>query len=86
VRESRAVFDHTGVRFLTREYLFEKSFRVRNRPILREHPDNLAQRVWHFPGAQLKNDLFFVEKISQRDSHSDQRFIGLSDKASYPVK
>ena len=81
MRERHAVFDHTRMDLLAGEHLFKESFRVLNLPILRHQPDDLAQRVWHFPGAQPKNDLSFVEKIGERDSHWKRRFIGLSGKS-----
>jgi len=85
--ECDAVFDHTGVRLLPREHLFKKRFRVLDLPVSRQQLDNLAQRVWYFPGAQPQDHLFFIQKIGQRDSHwGVERFIGLSGKASYPVK
>lgn len=84
--ECDAVFDYTGVRLLPREHLFKKRFRVLDFPVSRQQLDNLAQRGWYFPGAQPHDHLFFVKQIGQRDSHWVSRFIGLSGKASYPVK
>src|SRR5206468_7700321 len=85
--ECDAAFAYTGMHFLPRDHLFKKRFRVLDLPVSRQQLDNLAQRVWYFPGAQPQDHLFFIQKIGQRDSHwGVERFIGLSGKASYPVK
>src|SRR4029450_3653352 len=85
--ERDAVFDHTWVGFFAREHFFKERLRVIDLSILRQQLDNFAQRVWRFPRAQAQDHLFFVEQIGQWDGHwGPDRFIGLSDKASYPVK
>jgi hypothetical protein len=79
--EYDAAFDHTGVRLLAREHLFKERFRVIDLSVLRQQVDNLAQRVWHFPGAQPQDHLFFFNHIGQRNSHWEQR-----DLLDYPAK
>src|SRR6266508_4414988 len=56
--EYDSVFDHTGVHLFAREHLFKERLRAIDLPVLREQLDNLAQRVWRFPGAQPKDHLF----------------------------
>src|ERR1044071_3182117 len=75
------------MRLFAREHVFKEHLRVGDLPILRQEFDNFTKRVWHFPRAQPQNHLFLVEQIGERDGHwGADRFIGLSDKASYPVK
>ena len=81
-----AIFHHAEMRLLAGEDLFEKSFCVIDLSILREQTDNLAQRIRQFPGAQSEDHLLFMEKVSQRDSHSNQRdLLDYPGKASYPI-
>src|SRR6266545_5374721 len=81
--EYDSVFDHTGVHLFAREHLFKERLRAIDLPVLREQLDNLAQRVWRFPGAQPKDHLFFIEKVGQRDSHWGRR--DLLDYQAKPV-
>jgi hypothetical protein len=81
--ECDTVFDHARVRLLAREHLFKERSRILNLPILCQQLDNLAQRVWQFPGAQSEDHLFFVKQIGQRDSHWVSR--DLLDYQAKPV-
>jgi hypothetical protein len=81
-----AVFDQAGVRLFAREDLLKKSFRILDLFVLTEQLNDLPQRVWKFSGPKPEDNVSFVEKISDGDSHGVERFVGLSGKASYPVK
>ena len=57
------------VRLLACEDLFEKSLWIVDFSILREHLNNLAQRIRQFSRAQPQDHLSFVQQIRERDSH-----------------
>jgi len=64
VRKHHGVFNYTRVRSLTLEDLFEKRLRIGNFPLTvlgSQHVHDLANRVRRFSGAQLKDDLFFIQ-------------------------
>jgi len=64
VRKDHGVFNHTRVRLLTLEDLFEKRLRIGNFPwtiLGSQHLHDLANRVRRFSRAQLKDDLFFIQ-------------------------
>ena len=80
VREDNPVFDETGVHLLACEDLFEKFLRLIDPPVFGKQAADLAQCVRRFAGAQSQDHLLFIEKISQRDSHWQQR-----DLLDYPA-
>jgi hypothetical protein len=80
MREDNPLFDDTGVHLLAREDLFEKIVRLIDPRVFGKQPEDLAQRVRRFAGAQSQDHLLFIEKISQRDSHWQQR-----DYLDYPA-
>jgi hypothetical protein len=80
MREDNPLFDDTGVHLFAREDLFEKFLRLIEPPVFGKHPDDLAQRVRRLAGAQSQDHLLFIEKVSQRDSHWQQR-----DYLDYPA-
>ena len=81
-----ALLHRAGVCLLAREHRVEKFFGMVDLPIPGQQLDDLAQDVRLFPWAQLERDIFFIEKISQRDSHERQRdLLDYPGKASYPV-
>jgi hypothetical protein len=69
MRQDDTLFDDTGVHLLAREDLSEKFLRLIDPPVFGKQPDDLAQRVRRFAGAQSQDHLLFIEKVSQRDSH-----------------
>ena len=81
MRKRDAVFDYAWVFPFAGEDLFEKSFCIIDLSTLREHLNNLAQRIRQFSRAQPQNYLSFIEKISERDSHWAER-----DLLDYPAK
>ena len=81
MRKRDAVFDYAWVFPFAGEDLFEKSFGIIDLSTLREHLNNLAQRIRQFSRAQPQNYLSFIEKISERDSHWAER-----DLLDYPAK
>ena len=64
VWKHHGVFDHTRVRLLTRQHLFEKRLRIgdfASAVVGRQHVHNLVNRVRWLSGPQPKQDLFFIE-------------------------
>src|SRR5438445_3055109 len=81
-----AVLHRAGVCLLAREHRSEKFFGMVDLPTHGQQLDDLAQSVRLFPCAQLQRHIFFIEKISQRDSHERQRdLLDYPGKGSYPV-
>ena len=69
VREDNPLFDGTGVHLLACEDLFKKFLRLIDPAVFGKQPNDLAQRVCRFAGAQSQDHLLFMEKVSQRNSH-----------------
>src|SRR5882762_4600991 len=81
-----AVLHRAGVCLLAREHRSEKFFGMVDLPIRGQQLDDLAQGVRLFPCAQLQRHIFFLEEVSQRDSHERQRdLLDYPGKGSYPV-
>jgi hypothetical protein len=83
MRKHDPIFDRAGVFPFTREHSFEKSFRIVDLSTLREHLNNLAQRIRQFSRAQPQDYLSFIEKVSERDGHWAER--DLLDYQAKPV-
>src|SRR5437016_5358466 len=80
------VLHRAGVGLLAREHRVEKCFGMVDLPIRGQQLDDLAQGVRLFPCAQSQRHVFFIEEVSQRDSHERQRdLLDYPGKGSYPV-
>jgi uncharacterized membrane protein len=81
-----AVLHRAGVCLFAREHRIEKFLGLVDLPVRGQQLDDLAQGVRLIPRAQLQRHIFFIEKISERDSHERQRdLLDYPGKASYPV-
>src|ERR1700730_12792218 len=81
-----AVLHRARVCLLAREHCLEKFFGMVDLPFRGQQLYDLAQGIGLFPCAQLQHHIFFVEEVSQRDSHERQRdLLDYPGKASYPV-